>query len=295
MRFILSVLVLAVFVSCSSDDRSITYPNTPGLSYAESEFDFRDTYSALRARIQQGDYHIYKEIDFKDYAESYGKRSRESKVILFSNPSLEAPLINENPKIGMEFPSRMLTFEDRDKYVLLAYNNMEYLSRMYDLNNMGAVQNLEASLSQIASSVSGNMTLKNETAIAGRNAITISSTNSFNLTYNQLRNAIVDSPKMNLIEEVDHQLNANGVGVDIRPNKLLLFTSGELEANLIDRHQLSIIDLPIRILVWEDENNRVQVSYTDLYTLKDRHQLGQVNMLAEIRGLLAELVITATN
>lgn len=295
MRFIFSALVLLVFVSCSSDDKTITFPNTPGLAYAESEFDFSDTYSALRAKIQQGDYHIYKEIDFKDYAESFGKRSRESKVILFSNPTLEAPLINENPKIGMEFPSRILTFEDRDKFVLLAYNNMDYLSRMYDLNNSGAVQNLEASLSQIVSTVSGNMTLKNETAIAGRNAVTIPSTNSFNLTYNQLRNAIADNPKMNLIEEVDHQLNASQAGLDIRPNKLLLFTTGQLEANLIDRQQLSIVDLPIRILVWEDENNKVQVSYTDLHTLKDRHQMDEVNKLAEIRGLLADLVITATN
>ncbi|HLS11335.1 MAG TPA: DUF302 domain-containing protein [Flavobacteriaceae bacterium] len=294
MRFLISVLMVALFVSCSSDDRTITYPDTPGLAYAESEATFTETYRGLRASMQQADYRI-EEIDFKEYAESHGKRSREAKMILFSNPSLEVPLLKENPKIGMEFPSRVLTFEDRDKFILVAYNNMEYYSRMYDLNNMGAVQNMESSLSQIVSDVTGNMTMKNETAMVGKNTITIASRKSFNETYNTLRNIISDNPEMNLLAEVDHQLNASTVGEDIRPNKLLLFTTGLLEANLIDRHQLSVMDLPLRLLVWEDENNKVHVSYSDLYTIKDRHQMEEVDKLSEIRVLLADLVLSASN
>ncbi|HLW15648.1 MAG TPA: DUF302 domain-containing protein [Flavobacteriaceae bacterium] len=296
MRFILSALVVALFLSCSSDDRALTYPNTPGLAYAESEFDFKNTYSALRTNIQQANYQFHKEIDFKKYAESYRRRSRETKMILFSNPSLEAMLIQETPEIGIEFPSRMLTYEDRDRYVLVAYNNVEYLSRMYGLNNTGAVQNMEYSLSQIASNVAGNMTLKNETAFAGINTITVSSTHSFNQVFNHLRNAIADNPEMDLIADVDHQLNALSVGVNIRANRVLLFTTGELEANMVDRHQLSTIDLPLRILVWEDENNRVKVSYTNLNTIKDRHQMdSNIGKLEEVKRMLAELVVESAN
>lgn len=296
MRFILSALILALFVSCSSDDRTKHYPNTPGLAYAESESDFRTTYNALRGNIQQADYQIYKEIDFKEYAESHRNRSREVKMILFSNPSLEALLIKDMPEIGIEFPSRMLTFEDRNKYVLIAYNNTEYLSRMYGLNNMGVVQSMESSLSQITSNVAGNITLKNETAFTGINTITISSSHSFNQVFNYLRNAIVDSPKMNLVAEVDHQFNALSVGVNIRPNRVLLFTTGELEANMVDRHQLSTIDLPLRILVWEDENNRIKVSYTNLNTIKNRHQMdSNIGRLDEVKKMLAELVIESAN
>lgn len=296
MRFILSTLIIALFISCSSDDRTLTYPNTPGLAYAESAFDFRGTYDALRTKIQQAEYHIYEELDFKDYAESYGRRSRQSKMILFSNPSLEALLIKDTPEIGIEFPSGMLTYEDRDKYVLVAYNSVEYLSRMYGLNNMKVVQNMESSIAQIASNASGNMTLKNETAFAGINTITVSSNHSFNKVFNYLRNAISDSPEMNLIADVDHQLNALSAGVTIPANRVLVFTTGELEANMVDRHQLSAIDLPLRILVWEDENNKVKVSYTNLNTLKDRHQMdSNIGKLEEVKKMLAELVIESAN
>lgn len=295
MRFLFSVLMVTLFISCSSDDRTLIYPNTPGLAYAESEASFTETYLELRSFLQQANYNIHTEFDFKEYSDSYGKRSREAKMILFSNPALEAPLLKDNPKIGMEFPSRVLTYEDRDKYTLVAYNNMEYYSRMYDLNNTGAVQNMESSLSQVISTVTGNITMKNETAMVGKNTITIASRKSFNETYNTLRNTIVDHPEMSLVAEVDHQLNASSVGESIRPNKLLLFTTGQLEANLIDRHQLSIVDLPLRFLVWEDENNKVHVSYSDLYTIKDRHQMDEVSNLSEIRAILADIVISASN
>lgn len=295
MRFIFSSLVLALFISCSNDDRTITYPSTPGLAYAESKSDFTNTYLALRSELQQNDYQIYKEIDFNKYTKSYGRRSRDAKMILFSNPSLEAPLLYENPKMGMEFPTRILTFEDREKFIFIGYNNTEYLSRIYGLNNMGSVHNMESSLSQITSGTTGNQTMKNETTMVGENAITISSRKSFNQTFNELRNAIADDSEMHLIAEVDHQLNASRVGVNIRANKLLLFTTGELEANLIDRQQLTIMDLPIRILVWENENGTPQVSFTDLYTIKDRHNLVDVERLSEIRSMLNDLIISATN
>lgn len=294
MRFIVSALALTLFISCSSDNRSLTYPDTTGLAYAESEQDFVNTYNNLRSEVQRSDYRIVKEIDFKEYAESHKRRSRQTKMILFSNFELETPLIEENPEIGLEFPTGLLTYEDRDKYVLVAYNNIEYLSRMYALNNMGAVQNMEASLSELVSTATENMTLKNGTALAGKNTLTLSSSNTFNETFYRLRNAIVDNPEMNLVAEVDHQANARTIGSDIRQNKVLLFTTGIMEADLIDRYQLSSIDLPIRILVWEDEENKTQISYQDLETIIYRHDVNSKDVnIDEVRRMLRTLVFDA--
>lgn len=296
MRFIVSALALTLFISCSSDNRTLNYPDVTGLAYAESEQDFANTYSNLRSEVQRADYQIIKEVDFKQYAESHGRRSRDAKMILFSNPGLETPLISENPEIGLEFPTGLLTYEDRGKYVLVAYNNTEYLSRMYNLNNMGAVQNMESSLSNLVSVATDNMTLKNTTAIAGKNSLRHSSSNSFNETFNRLRNAIADSPDMNLIAEVDHQANAMAIGSNIRQNKVLVFTSGEMEADLIDRYQISSIDLPIRISVWVDEDGITQISYQDLETIIYRHKInsGDTN-IDEIRRELRTMVFDAAD
>lgn len=295
MRFIISALALTLFISCSSDNKTITYPNTTGLVYAESEESFTTTYNKLRSELQQGDFTIYKEIDFKTYAESYRKRSRNAKMILFSNPSLETPLIDIKPELGLEFPTRILTFEDRDKFVLLAYNNTEYLSRVYNLNTgMSAVANMESSLSNIVTNVAGNMTLKNETATVGLNYLTVPSMSSFNDTYNRLRNRISDSQEMKLITEVDHQANARSIGLNIRPNKVLIFSTGEMEANLVDQYQLSIIDLPIRILVWEDANNKTHIAWQDIDTLTYRHLKGNsVDGLDDIRRMIRSMAMEA--
>lgn len=296
MRFLFSAVVLALLVSCSSDDRSLVYPETLGLSYAESEKDMQGTYNSLRAEIQNSDLHIYKEINFKQLLESHRKRSRETRMIMFSNPLLEAQLIEQKPEIGMEFPSRILTYEDRNGYVLAGYNNIEYLGRMYDISDIGALQNLEASLSQIVSKSTENMVLKNNIIVVGRSHMTLPSANSFNDTYNSLRNAIADNPNLSLIETVDHAENGRLAGVELRPNRLLLFVAGEFEADLVDREQLASIDLPIRILVWVDENNKTQITYQNLDTLLLRHALrSDVYKLDDIKNLLARMVIEAAN
>lgn len=295
MRFLLSAIALALFVSCSSDDRNLSYPETPGLAYAESEEDFVSTYGSLRSEIQNSDFTIHKEINFKDFAESHGKRSRDTRMILFSNPSLEAPLISQKPEMGLEFPSRVMVYEDRDRYVLVAYNNTEFLSRMYELNDMSAIQNLESSLSQIVSNSTGNMTIKNESTTFGRNAMTIPSANSFTETFNRLRNEIADSNELTLVETINHQQAASMVGIEMRQNRLLLLTTGEFEANLIDGNQLASIDLPIRILVWEDENNITQISYQNLDTMMLRHNISDAYKLDDVKNMLARMVIEAAN
>lgn len=296
MRFLLSTLLLVVLVSCSSDDRSLNYPEVMGLVYSDSQHDFVTTYNALRSEIQHSDFRIHKEINFKNYAESNGKRSRETRMILFSNPSLEAPLIQNKPEIGLEFPSRVLTYEDRNKYALVAYNKIEYLGRIYEVSDLGAIQNLEASLAHIVSNSTGNTVLDNGSNIAGRNHMTIPSANSYIETFNKLRNMIADDDKLTLLETIDHQENARLVGVDISPNRLLLLTTGDFEANLIDKNQLSSVDLPIRILVWEDENNKTQISYQNLDTLIYRHDMNSnIEGLENVKNLLARMVIEAAN
>lgn len=296
MRLLVSALALILFVSCSSDNKTFTPPETTGLAFAESEFDFATTYSGLRSNIQESELLITGEFDFKYHAETNGKRSRETKMILFSNPSLEAPLIKDNPEIGLEFPARLVTMLDRDKFVLVAYNNTEYLSRAYDLNDLAAVQNMEAFLAQVVSKSTGNMTMKTNTITLGNSALNIPSRKSFNEVYNALRNTIVDAPEMNLIAEVDHKQHAKTVGVEMRANKVLIFTIGELEAGLLDRNQLTAVDLPVRILVWEDEEGKTQISWQFLDTLATRHQVdSSVGQLESVKSSILTMVVEAAN
>lgn len=60
-------------------------------------------------------------------------------------------------------------------------------------------------------------------------------------------------------------------GDKVRPNQAILFGSGGALAGLADRHATVTMDLPVKILVWEDESGKTWLSYNSAAYLRQRH------------------------
>ncbi len=78
---------------------------------------------------------------------------------------------------------------------------------------------------------------------------------------------------MNLFALVDHSGEAEKVGLQMRPTKLLIFGSPKAGTPLMQAAPSLAIDLPLKILVWEDAQNKVWVSYNSPAYLQQRHNL----------------------
>ena len=74
---------------------------------------------------------------------------------------------------------------------------------------------------------------------------------------------------------VDHSGEAEKVGLQMRPTKLVLFGSPKAGTPLMLAAPSSAIDLPLKILVWEDGEGKVWVSYNSPAYLQERHGLPQ--------------------
>jgi uncharacterized protein (DUF302 family) len=59
----------------------------------------------------------------------------------------------------------------------------------------------------------------------------------------------------------------------MRPTKLLIFGSPKAGTPLMLAAPSIAIDLPLKILVWEDENSQAWVSFNTPEYLRDRHRL----------------------
>jgi uncharacterized protein (DUF302 family) len=93
-------------------------------------------------------------------------------------------------------------------------------------------------------------------------------------TVERLKN-ILQSKGVTLFALVDHSGEAKKVGMKMRPTKLLIFGSPKAGTPLMLTAPSIAIDLPLKILVWEDEQGKVWVSYNSPDYLKDRHGLPQ--------------------
>lgn len=72
---------------------------------------------------------------------------------------------------------------------------------------------------------------------------------------------------------VDHGGEAQKVGMKMPPTKLLIFGSPKAGTPLMLAAPSIANDLPLKILVWEDNRGKIWLSYNSPEYLQERHQL----------------------
>ena len=100
------------------------------------------------------------------------------------------------------------------------------------------------------------------------------SNHSVEQTVDRLKN-ILQSKGVTLFALIDHSGEAEKVGMKIPPTKLLIFGSPKAGTPLMLAAPSIAIDLPLKILVWEDRGGKVWISYNSSEYLKERHGLPQ--------------------
>jgi len=110
--------------------------------------------------------------------------------------------------------------------------------------------------------------------------VKIPSHHSVDETVDKLK-AILQSKGVTLFALVDHGGEAEKVGMKMPPTKLLIFGNPKGGTPLMLASPSVAIDLPLKILVAEDSQGNVWISYNSAEYLKDRHGLPE-NLLPNI-------------
>ena len=102
--------------------------------------------------------------------------------------------------------------------------------------------------------------------------------------------ALLQAKGVALFALVDHSGEAAKVGMTMRPTKLLIFGNPKAGTPLMLAAPSSAIDLPLKILVWEDSQGKVWISYNSPQYLQQRHRLPQELMpnIAVVETLAAK-------
>jgi uncharacterized protein (DUF302 family) len=79
---------------------------------------------------------------------------------------------------------------------------------------------------------------------------------------------------MTVFAHIDHAADASAAGLLLRPTDLLIFGNAKAGTPLMQSIQTIGIDLPLKVLVWQDEAGNTWVSYNDPAWLAQRHALG---------------------
>ncbi len=102
--------------------------------------------------------------------------------------------------------------------------------------------------------------------------INIPSNHSVDETVDKLK-AILQSKGITIFALIDHSGEAIEAGIKMRPTKLLIFGNPKAGTPVMLVAPSSAIDLPLKILIWEDAQGKAWVTYNSPAYLQERHNI----------------------
>ncbi|OJX40456.1 MAG: hypothetical protein BGO78_05525 [Chloroflexi bacterium 44-23] len=86
--------------------------------------------------------------------------------------------------------------------------------------------------------------------------------------------SVAESKGFTVFARIDHAANAMHIGMKLRPTQLLIFGNPKVGTVLMLDQQIAGLDLPVKVLAWEDADSQVWVSYDTAASIAKRHDLG---------------------
>lgn len=295
-------LLLALALAAGCDDGPVVtdgLPDPPGLAVVESDASVAVSFGRLTDALESAPpVSIVTEVDHAQNAGAAGLDLRPTRAVLFGNPRLGTPLMQANQQAGLDLPQKMLVYEDATGRTVVAYNTTDYLARRHGVGGVETLDPIAGALRQFAGVATGDETVEVEAGgEVGRDegVVSVESANDFETTYGRLVAAIEGNANLTLVAELDHAANAASVGLDLRPTRLVVFGNPALGTPLLQAGQTVGIDLPQKVLVYEDASGTVRLAYNSPDYLVDRHSLDGVADVADtIEAALGSLAQTAT-
>ena len=294
---IIAIVCVTVLFSCKDDDdrngsEQTNPPEVVGLDYTKSIVSFDETYTALRAAIDANtNISIVAEVDHMANAESIDEDLNPTRIIFFGNPNLGTPLMQQNQLAGLDLPQKILVYQNDLGEVFAGFNNTSYLSARHGLSGVATLPMIQGALESLSTGASQDSIINVGVPdlVPGILSKT-TDTKDFDAVYTSLQMAIENNPNLRIVAEVNHQANAMGIEQELNPTRLIIFGNPNLGTPLMQNAQTTALDLPQKMLVWENDEGVVTVSYNDPDYLAGRHGItGNETVLETIGTALDNL------
>jgi len=97
---------------------------------------------------------------------------------------------------------------------------------------------------------------------------------------------ILKAKHFTIFAKINHAANARAVGLKMPPSMMLVFGKAKIGTQLIQQDPTVALDLPLRILIYEDRNGKTHIAYRDAKWLAKTHLLHAPKLIKKVnKGL----------
>ena len=126
-----STFVFAIALTTSS----LALAGNDGVITVKSDFPIGETIVRLKKDIADKGIKFFDEIDQSKLAADAGVKLRPSVLLIFGNPPLGTQFITANANAGLDWPVRLLVYENEKGEVWMAYTDFDWIARRHGIEN----------------------------------------------------------------------------------------------------------------------------------------------------------------
>jgi uncharacterized protein (DUF302 family) len=112
----------------------------------KSTYSVAETLDRLESILKQKGITIFARVDHAAGAEKAGLGMNDTQLLIFGNPSMGTPLMNEQILMGLDLPMKMLAWKDDSGQTWLAYTRAEALQQRHQLKNQQIIEKMSKAL-----------------------------------------------------------------------------------------------------------------------------------------------------
>lgn len=112
-----------------------TLAGNDGIVRVKSAYPIGETVERLKKDIADKGIRFFSEIDQSKLAADAGIKLQPSVLLIFGNPPLGTQFITANANAGLDWPVRLLVFENDKGEVWTAYTDFEWIARRHGIKN----------------------------------------------------------------------------------------------------------------------------------------------------------------
>ena len=110
-----------------------------GLIIKDSDFGVAKTLDRLGIALERKGIKVFKRVNHAKGAKSVGMTLAPIEVLIFGTPKIGTPLMQSNPRIGLDLPLKALAWKAASGKVKLAYTDPAWLAKRYGIMDRGKV------------------------------------------------------------------------------------------------------------------------------------------------------------
>ncbi len=221
-------------------------------------------------------FEVIADIDHARLAEAAGMPMPPSHVLIFSDPELEAAMLQLNPLAALDLPLRVLAFENQTsgKAAVIA-NNYDFLERRYGLPANAAIRSrYETAIAMATAGIPADSISRfTSDSIQDPGVVMLDSPYDFATTEQKILMAIDAQSDTVHFGKIDFAARSRAHGIELAPTLLILFGApGPGGRAMAHAPTLGLDAFCQKLLIWQDPSGTVRVTFNDLVALAERQQ-----------------------